>query len=104
MMRTIAAIFASLFMFFLAGYTAEEPVSEPEPEYYPAAAVVFEIDRESDTVFAEDYNGNVWAFYGAEDWVCGDVVSLMMCDMGTQTIYDDEIVSVRYAGCGSWER
>ena len=103
-MRAVAAIFASLFLFFLAGYTAEEPVSESEPEYYPAAAVVFEIDRESDTVFAEDYNGNVWAFCGAEDWICGDVVSFIMCDMGTPEIYDDEIESVRYVGHGFWER
>jgi len=53
---------------------------------------------ENDTVIVMDGAGNEWAFNGAEDWEIGDIAALLMKDMNTQEIYDDEIVSVRYCG------
>jgi hypothetical protein len=65
---------------------------------YPAVGVVFELDRENDLVVFEDCTGNLWAMEGIEDWMVGDIGALLMNDMETNTIYDDEIVMVRYAG------
>lgn len=66
---------------------------------YPAYTVVTEVNYETDEVFCEDFVGNVWSFYGTEDWIEGDIASLLMDTMGTEeTIYDDEIVRARYTG------
>ena len=67
-------------------------------ENYALTTKVVELDRENDIVVCEDFNGNLWEFYGCEDWQIDDVASLLMDDNGTSTIYDDEIVNARYNG------
>lgn len=71
--------------------------TEPAKEY-PTCATVIELDRENDEVVVEDFNGNLWAFEGCEDWVEGDICAMIMNDEGTSEIYDDTIVQVRYCG------
>lgn len=45
----------------------------------------------------EDYNGNVWEYEtDSTDLFINDTVSVILDDMGTDIIYDDEIVSIRY--------
>lgn len=45
----------------------------------------------------EDYNGNVWEYETDNtDLFINDTVSVILDDMGTDIIYDDEIVSIRY--------
>lgn len=73
---------------------SEKPVSDS----YAMTTKVVELDRENDVVVCEDFNGNLWEFYGCEDWQIDDIASLLMDDNGTPTIYDDEIVSARYNG------
>lgn len=63
---------------------------------YPAAGTVSEI--RDDTVYVTDSTGNIWSFDGAEDWQTGDQATMLMDDNGTETIYDDEILQVRYVG------
>lgn len=67
-------------------------------ELYPAVGVVDSIDFKNDLVTFEDYNGNLWAIEGIEDWMVGDMGALLMDDMGTAIIYDDVIVMAHYAG------
>lgn len=68
-------------------------------ELYPRTAVVSELDTESDTVTVIDGSGVSWQFFGCEDLEVCDFVSLLMSDNGTpDSIYDDEIREVRYAG------
>ena len=67
-------------------------------EEYPTCGIVVEINEEENLVFVEDFNGNVWAFEGIEDWFIGDICAMIMDDMDTETIYDDEIVMVRCCG------
>lgn len=67
-------------------------------DLYPKTAVVTCVDEESDMVYCMDYTKNLWSFEGSEDWETGDVVSMIMDTKGTDTIYDDEIVSIRYNG------
>ena len=75
-----------------------EANTEPRARLYPTTAVVVELDRENDIVTCADYAGNLWEFEGCEDWETGDVASLLMCDLGTASIYDDTIEMVRYSG------
>jgi hypothetical protein len=63
---------------------------------YPKSGYVIEVDRENDTVTFVDSMGEAWTFSGAEDWAKGDGIVVIMDTMGTENIYDDEIIEVRY--------
>lgn len=67
-------------------------------DLYSVAMIVTELDEENDTVIMQDANGNIWSFEGIEDWFVGDLASVMLDKNGTQEIYDDTIVKVRYTG------
>ena len=69
---------------------------------YAKTAKIIEVNRITDTVTCEDYNGNLWEFTECEDWEVGDVAALLMNNNGTENIYDDTIVEVKY--CGAFER
>lgn len=71
---------------------------ENKIEYYPATVVVTELDLENDTYTAVDCVGEAWYFEEIEDTSVGDVLSLIVCDMGTTEIYDDEVMEIRYSG------
>ena len=85
----------------LCGYgttKVEEPVAEGN--YYALTTKVVAIDQEADIVTCEDCNGNLWKFYGVEDWEVGDCASLLMESHGTKKIEDDTIEDVRFS---AWE-
>lgn len=65
--------------------------------YYALTTCVVEVDRDNDIVTCEDSNGNLWEFYGCEDWQEGDCASLLMNSRGTASIYDDAIEGARYS-------
>jgi len=65
---------------------------------YPHTALVIDINVELDRVTVTDNNGEEWAFNGVDDWETGDIVSMIMDNMGTTKIYDDEIIKVKYSG------
>lgn len=66
--------------------------------YYPRTAIVYSFDTKSDTVKVIDFAGEMWEFTEIDDWMIGDIVSMMMYDNNTSLIYDDEIVEIRYSG------
>ena len=65
--------------------------------YYALTTCVVEVDRDNDIVTCEDSNGNLWEFYGCEDWQEGDCASLLMNSKGTPSIYDDAIEGAHYS-------
>ena len=70
---------------------------------YPKTFVITRVT--DDAIFCADFNGMKWVFNtDTEDWFVGDFVSAIMNDNGTDNIYDDYFVSVKYAGWldGSW--
>lgn len=70
-----------------------------EDSVYARTMIVSEVNYEQDIVCLTDAVGFKWSFAGAEDWCVGDYASCVMYDSGTKdTILDDEIVSVTYAG------
>lgn len=77
----------------IAAVKRAEPISN---SYYALTCEVVEINRETDIVTCEDCNGNLWEFYGVEDWEIGDCASLLMNNQGTPSIYDDTIESAHY--------
>lgn len=99
---TTALLIATAFL--IGKSTPTKANTEPEPfHYYAKTCMVTEINPETDIVTTEDYNGNTWEFYGTEDWLPGDICSMVMDDKGTENIYDDEIVNVRYSGYFSFD-
>lgn len=70
--------------------------AKPAHNYYARGAVVIDLDRENDVVVVEDCVGYTWEFTECEDWFIGDGCVMVMDDMGTETIFDDEIVNVHY--------
>lgn len=63
---------------------------------YPETARVVEICN--DEVVVETYTGNLFAFYGAEDWFVDDTVSMIMDSCGTDVVTDDVIITAKYSG------
>lgn len=95
-MRKTALIIALVaFVLTVASATSSQP---PVEHLSPHCGIVVAVNHAADTVTVEDPAGNLWVFYGAEDWTCGDIAALLMDDCGTPSIYDDKIVSVRYCG------
>ena len=78
------------------GIAAEE--QKPVGNLYPKTAVVVELCETEDLVIVADANGQHWCFSGMEDWCIGDLASMLMDDVGTEIIYDDEIVDTYYSG------
>ena len=69
--------------------------------YYPECGVVTEVKQTGiepweTTVTFQTMNGNFFAFDGGEDLEEGDVIAVIMNDMGTPNVVDDIIVNVRY--------
>lgn len=63
---------------------------------YPETGKVVEICN--DTVSVETSTGNIFEFYGSEDWFVGDIASMIMDSCGTTEITDDVIIAVKYSG------
>lgn len=73
--------------------------AKAESSFYPRAAIIIEIIEDEDIVVCQDAAGVIWEFYGIEDFDIGDIVAMLLWDKGTpESIYDDEIIDVVYAG------
>ena len=84
------------FIIHSSGCTTEN--FQKKTKNYPLTTIVTEITPEIDAVSVRDNNNFIWQFYGVEDWAEGDVCSMIMNDNGTESIFDDVIVTVRYGG------
>ena len=63
---------------------------------YIMETVVYEFSHETNEVVCETETGNLYAFYGIEDWELGDRCILVMDNCGTESIEDDEIIRTFY--------
>lgn len=76
--------------------------AEGQNGLYPTAGIVHNVDYFADMIYIVTFDGQEWAYEGAEDWAIGDIIAMLMDDMGTELIYDDEIVAVNYLGWVEW--
>lgn len=71
-------------------------------EIYPQTFVISDI--EDNVLVLIDCNENEWIWKGTEDYAIGDIIAAIMEDNNTITIYDDAIITLRYAGyMEGWE-
>lgn len=90
----IAALFAITLL--TAGCSKNNPISS---ENYPVTLIVTRVNEETDTVTTSTATGFVYEFSGVEDWIVGDLCSVIMNDNGTpETIADDQIEKYQYSG------
>ena len=82
----------------LYAWSTTQNQKQEKLETYAITTVVVEVNEQDNLVACEDCNGNIWTFYGVEDWQEGDFATLTMNTCGTVNIYDDEIVTARYSG------
>ena len=94
----IMVIFAMMLVVMFSMVIAE--AKSADNNTYALTARVVEVNYDTDTVTAEDYNGHLLQWKGTEDWEIGDCASMIVYDNNTQNISDDQIVSVRY---GAWK-
>ena len=92
----IVIVFAMVVAIIAASFKVE--AAAIEAKFYPDAGVVTKVDHKTDTVEVTMLNGNIFAFYGSEDWWNGDIVAMILSDNGTETVIDDAIINVKYSG------
>lgn len=84
--------------FLLILFTLVFITSVASAELYPNVGWVCKLDHEHDIFILEDFGGNLYVYEGIEDWFLDDIAAMLMDDNGTESIYDDVIVELRYAG------
>lgn len=65
-----------------------------EHELYSRVFTV--VDTNGDIVYIEDCTGNIFSFYGGDDWYVGDKCSCVMDNNCTASIKDDIVLSAHY--------
>lgn len=70
---------------------------------YPDTFLVTAVNLDTDEVYLWSFGrrdgcGNELVITGVEDWMEGDIASVIMFDNGSQEVFDDTIVDIRYAG------
>jgi len=69
---------------------------------YADTMLVTEVTELEDATYLlelEDYNGNIWEYEtDIDDMFVDDAVAVLMDNMGTAEIYDDEIIGLNYSG------
>ena len=60
------------------------------------AQILEVVEIENELVYLIDWDGNEWIWEGVEDWEIGDFAAATMNTNGTEIIYDDIIVELRY--------
>lgn len=87
--QVMALVMVMFFAIFAGGVVHTQATIE-----YSQVLEVVEI--ENDLIYLVDWDGNEWIWEGAEDWAIGDYAAATMNTNGTEIIYDDIIVNLRY--------
>lgn len=94
----IATLVCFLLLVIFAVWFVLMPTPSRAAELYAKSGVVTFVDRTEDRVCFTDRQGEVWEFESADDWEVDDLVACVMSDNGTDEIYDDIVINVKYEG------
>ena len=95
--RTILLVIAALTA-LCASVATLVHLSKPET-LYPQTAIVVSTDESQNLLTLMTATGHVFTYETAiEDWLPGDICSLIMSTKGTVSIKDDEIIEIWYSG------
>lgn len=100
--KTIKSSIFSFMIFLLILATiifiVKVDINNRPAKQYAMTTEVVRVDKPTDTVTIQDFNGNLWQFKGTKEWTEGAICSCIMDDNGTDLIKDDKIVSTHYDG------
>lgn len=94
-MRKMFFVCAAMILMAACSNKAEAKTVNRDNLYIMETRVI-DFEEASDLVVAETETGNLYTFYGIEDWQLNDRCVLLMDDMGTENIEDDEIIRTFY--------
>ncbi len=86
-------VMAFVMVIFFAIFAGGVIHTQASVEY---AQVLEVVEIKDDLVYMVDWDGNEWIWEDAKDWDIGDFVVATMNTNGTEIIYDDIIVNLRY--------
>lgn len=67
--------------------------------FYPRTAMITEIDEANNIITLTCSNGNVFSTKREiEDFMVGNICSMLMYDCGTEYVCDDKVVVLKYDG------
>lgn len=92
----VISLIIMIFTSFMAGRAFQQ--TKLDRNYYPKMGYVTYVDEIADVILIEDPAGYRWIWDGAEDWIEGDICSMIMYDNNTLNIKDDKIVSIKHDG------
>ena len=64
--------------------------------HYVIETEVINVNTTTDTIQIKDTHGEVWEFFGIDNFQEGDSIIVLMDNQKTHTIYDDEILNVHF--------
>ena len=88
----ILSFFVVLSMFLASQFFNQQT------EYYAKSGIITLVDRTEDRVCFTDHQRLYWEFESADDWKVNDLVACIMSNNGTENIYDDIVINVKYEG------
>lgn len=89
--------FIALVLGIIASFGGVKNVSDVE--IYAKTTVVIEVNYEEDKVVCADFMKRTWSFEGCEDWMVGDIASLLLHNNGTKdSCFDDVVLDAKYDG------
>lgn len=110
-MKNIIKTIAALTLASFAALTSCQPVAAAptiansiDGNYYPLTGIVTSVtpddDTRSEVITFTCSNGNMFSFTAptTDCWEEADLVSCIMNNKGTETVYDDEVVTAMYSG------
>ena len=78
---------------------AKKDPAPAAPAEYKRLTTVYSLEPADNAVIVVDSDGELWEFYGVEDWAVGDWCELTMIDAGKSGYtWDDEITRTVYKG------
>ena len=86
-----------LFMLMLSSVCCADKYDDELTEFYPRLVLISDVNVNDDVVTCIGIDGNIWQFYGADNYAVGDVCILMMWN-NSDDITEHEILAVYYEG------
>lgn len=82
-------------------YSVYEVVAVDKKNFYPRSGIITEIDDDITVTYitVTCSNGNKYSFKTeVEDWMVGDICSMLILDKGTENVADDIVIDSWYDG------
>lgn len=85
-------------LFTIAAIVTAMTTITASADLYAACMTITDTNAAEDIMVAVDGFGEEWVLEMNDDWRVGDKIAVLADDMGTEYLYDDEVIDFWYAG------